>query len=236
MSDDLKKQVEPFLDKTDNYAVTIEQLTIGGVDHLRVRQIGEIDSGEILLRNEGGRLALVGSDTIVDMGYAKPKRAATAATICRPSSSADHDTLFRYMLTQVNVFDSSSGPDHGNLACVWTVRHIAKAALNRAITATDATAVFGQELKRCYATPFAQTDVLPGGLVIAPTQGSNIGHVGFVGAASTGGGRLIYSNSSARTRFEQNFTIDSWIDRYKRRKGLEVLFCPLPNHEPGATS
>jgi hypothetical protein len=231
MTDDIKKQVEPFLDKTDKYEVSIEPVTIGGVEHLRVKQVGEIDSGEILLRKEGAKLVLVGSDTVIDH-YARPTIAARSAEVCNPSSGADHDTLFRHMLTQVNVFDSSKGPDHGNLACVWTVRHIAKDALHRTITSTDATAVFGQELKRCYAAPFAQSDVAAGGLVISPTEGSNIGHVGFVGAAASSGRRLIYSNSSARARFEQNFTIDSWIERYKTRKHLQVLFCPLPNHEP----
>jgi hypothetical protein len=231
MTDDLQTQVAPFLDKTDRYVVTIQPLTIGGIEHLRVKQVGDIDSGEILLRREGSKLVLVNADSVVDIDYARPTIRAASGTVCRPSSAPDHDTLFRHMLTQVNVFDSSNGPDHGNLACVWTVRHIAKTALHRTITSTDATAVFGKELKQCYATPFAQGDVPGGGLVISPTKGSNIGHVGFVGVPAPDGRRLIYSNSSARARLEQNFTIDSWIERYKTRKRLEVLFFPLPNQE-----
>ncbi len=172
MTDELRRQVEPFLDKTDKYEVSIQPVTIGGVEHLRVKQVGDIDSGEMLLRRDGASLTLAPDEALE---AAARERTISAETVCGPSPAADHDKLFRHMLTQVNVFDSSEGPDGGNLACVWVVRHIAKDALNRAITSTDHTGVFGRELRRCYATPFAQSDVLAGGIVISPTVGGNVG-------------------------------------------------------------
>ena len=55
-------------------------------------------------------------------------------------------------------------------------------------------------------------------------ESRNIGHVGLLGPGGTGPGRLVYSNSSSRKRSEQNFTLGSWIDRYRVRKGLKVRF------------
>ena len=130
-------------------------------------------------------------------------------------------------------FDSSAGPDHGNLACVWVVRHVIKRALNRWVTRTDGTAVFDPELRACFGESLSADDVRPGGIIISPTQGipgtnrRNIGHVGTLGAG-TGNGRLICSNSSAHAKLEQNFTVGTWVQRYRTTKRLPVHFFPIP--------
>jgi hypothetical protein len=95
------------------------------------------------------------------------------------------------------------------------------------------TAEFEPELRACFGQASNDPDILPGGIVISPTRnipGSkrrNVGHVGLVGAGK-GGARLIYSNSSARARLEQNYTVSTWTKRYRDTKGLSVLFYPLP--------
>jgi len=178
------------------------------------------------------------NETIIDAGGALSglrQLSELDATVaqCGPSPEADQKTVSDYAVSQVNKFSSKTGPDGGNLACVWTVRHLVYTALKRWITKTDGTAVFEPELRACFGAPSKEADILPGGIVISPTRsipGSkrmNVGHVGFLGAGK-GGARLIYSNSSARARLEQNFTVAAWIKRYQDTKGLSVRYYPLP--------
>jgi hypothetical protein len=75
-----------------------------------------------------------------------------------------------------------------------------------------------------------------GGIVISPTVWQperRTGHVGFLGKVVTGGSRLIYSNSSSAAKFKQNFTVDSWLARYRDQKRLPVHFFRLPSYSPG---
>lgn len=71
--------------------------------------------------------------------------------------------MFRLLGEQADVFDSSEGPDGGNLACVWVVRHLANKALNRWITRTDSTTEFDQELRRCYTPSESHENIAAGG-------------------------------------------------------------------------
>ncbi len=108
-----------------------------------------------------------------------------------------------------------------------------KRALNRWVTRTDGTAVFDPKLRACFGESLSADDVRPGGIIISLTQGipgtnrRNIGHVGTLGAG-TGNGRLIYSNSSAHAKLEQNFTVGTWVQRYRTTKRLPVHFFPIP--------
>jgi hypothetical protein len=234
-------EVREYLDDTDGYENTAAEFKQGRDRFLLVTQKG-IDGQQLIFKWNGQQFEYWDNETIVDSSVAipgfpptAPLDAALELTVvqCGPSSEGDHKKVYDYVVSQVNKFDSSSGPDGGNLACVWTVRHLAKAALGRSITQTDGTSVFGQELHSCFGHGSEPADVRPGGIVISPTQnipGSkrrNIGHVGFVGAGE-GNGRLIYSNSSAHARLEQNFTVGSWLARYRDKKHLSVLFYPLP--------
>jgi hypothetical protein len=224
-------EITQFLDTSDTYVNTGTEFKQGGDRFLLVTQKG-VDGQQLLFKWNGSQFDFQTNETIIDsQKLFGPALAPAAATTCGASSKADHDTVFRAMLEQVNVFNSSSGPDHGNLACCWTVRHIVLNALNRAITQTDGTAEFGDELKRCFHQGSDEAQVLHGGIIISPTQntphGRNIGHVGLLGEG-TGDARLVYSNSSADAKFEQNFTVGKWKARYKDTKHLDVLFYPLP--------
>lgn len=119
------------------------------------------------------------------------------------------------------------------MACVWAVRHLAHQALGYWITKSNGTAAFDIELQKSFRDSWEEVNVPPGGIIISPTvplqNGKrNIGHVGIVGPSGKGKDRLIYSNSSKRARWEQNHTLDSWIERYKNKKGLPIRFYPLP--------
>jgi hypothetical protein len=136
--------------------------------------------------------------------------------------------------------NNAPGTNNGRLACAWAVNRVAKMALGKQIGGGLATAnmivVLKNEHKRLEAP-------VPGCVVISPTEnrpggGRNIGHVGIVGeVGSQPSNTKIYSNSSSRARFEQNFSHESWVRRYKTEKGLKVFFFELdPSLFPNAES
>jgi hypothetical protein len=62
-------------------------------------------------------------------------------------------------------------------------------------------------------------------IIISPTHGSNVGHVGIVGEIKSPiTATLIYSNSSARGVFSHSFTLGKWKAFYRDSKGLPVFF------------
>lgn len=64
-----------------------------------------------------------------------------------------------------------------------------------------------------------------GDLVISPTMGKNVGHVGIVGKDS----RIMSNNSLLPKKgiFLENYTIGSWYEYFVRRKGLKVFYYTL---------
>lgn len=226
--------LEKFVDNTEDYENTFSETIANGVRFLTITQRSDFDGGQILFQWDGDAWHLVDSDTFVDVsGIERTRILAGSKKACSRSSDVDHDNVYTYLAQQVNKFSSKNGPDSGNLACVWTVRHIVYNALGRWITRTDGTSVFDAELQQCYGSTWQEADTQAGGITISPTSTMkngrrNIGHVGLLGPAGKGGGRKIYSNSSSRARWEQNFTLESWIARYRTKKGLKVRFYPLP--------
>jgi hypothetical protein len=240
-------EVEEYLDKSDDYENSASEFKVGLDRYLVITQKG-MDGQQLLFKWNGSRFDFLDNETIIDnrsslFGVAHPSDVHPDATIakCGPSTNGDHDTVYRYALTQVNIFDSSSGPDGGNLACCWTVRHIVFNALRRWITLTDGTSEFGQELHSCFHVGSHEEDVPSGGIIISPTKNipgkkrRNVGHVGILGEGK-GDERLIYSNSSRDAKFEQNYTVGTWKSRYLNNKGLDVLFYSLPIKSLVATS
>jgi hypothetical protein len=168
----------------------------------------------------------VTSDTVLD--FTARDMAAIASGSYTAASTADHASVAAEMIDQVGRFSSKGSPPGQNLACVWAARNIVHLALNRWITHTDGTAVFGGELVRGFNQVFDETDLADGSIVISPTVGKKHGHIGLLGARQTGGDRLIYSNSSAHGVWEQNWQLNRWKAHYGDGFGLEVLFYPIP--------
>ena len=240
-------EISAYLDDSPEYELSTSEFKRGDDRYLLVTQKGPQDGQQVLFvwNDRQSVFEFRDNDTILDVASDGPSNAASnfdaiGAGPCGASSDADHDTVHQLTKSLVGEFDSSSGPDHGNLACVWVVRHVIKKALNRMVTQTDGTAVFDPELRACFGASLSADNVKAGGIVISPTQsvpGSNrrnIGHVGILGAGA-GNARLIYSNSSAHAKLEQNFNVGTWIQRYKTTKGLPVHFFPIPLRG-GATS
>lgn len=132
---------------------------------------------------------------------------------------------------------SSEGPSGGKLACVWMVRRIYRDALGVPLTATDGTSELARELKAGRGVPVDPAKVRPGHLIISPTEfdskGNRIatGHVGIVGEDG-----LVYSNSSRRAQWEQNYTLTTWKAYYQTSKKLKVLFYDVTSKRPAPST
>lgn len=111
------------------------------------------------------------------------------------------------------------GTDHGNLACAWAVNYVVRDAIGRPVGGGLSTANMYEALVDGRGTQIGQDGATPGSIIISPRRGSVAGHVGIVGA----GGR-VYSNSSARALWVQNYTFSSWRRRYVEIKRLGMHF------------
>jgi hypothetical protein len=232
-----------FFGVDDAARLTAEVTSRDGKSYLLVTEVGEEDGGQFLFEIDGNRLTFIAGDTVVDLeaalspGGLETSEILESAVSCIASSATDHRTVHEAARNAVGNFSTRDGPDGGNLACVWSVRRLAKRALGRTITETDLTTTFDVELRRCFGDDKAASVVPPGGIIIAPTAFSaghrlGTGHVGILGEGS-GDTRLVYSNSSGRKMWSQNFTVGSFTAHY-RSKGLKTFFFPLPLHDfPG---
>ncbi|MBT3786133.1 hypothetical protein HOF92_14260 [bacterium] len=79
---------------------------------------------------------------------------------------------------------------------------------------------FQAEIRKGRAVQVPLSEAKPGDIIISPTVWSpkrNTGHVGIVGE-----GRRIFSNSSSKAKWQDNFSYDSWTQYYKTKKGLSI--------------
>ena len=107
------------------------------------------------------------------------------------------------------------------LGCAETVNAIHENAFGYQIGGDVSTYRMYRALKR-HPRFYEVETPLPGDVIISPTgygNGSMVGHVGIVGKDN-----IIMSNSSATGTWEENYTIDEWIERYKNQGGLPVKF------------
>jgi hypothetical protein len=104
---------------------------------------------------------------------------------------------------------NAPGTDNGTLACAYAVTHIVKAAgfeIEYTLSTDDLFAHL------CASSHWQETSLdTPGSIIVSPTCSAMHGHTGII--AESG---LIYSNSSARAEWEQNFTLESWRTYYAR--------------------
>lgn len=210
----------------------------GDAQTLRVVQRGEYESGEVDFAHRGGSWVLSEDEP----SSLSPDVSALGVESCGASSKTDHDAVESMMKSKVG-WDTSDGPDGGNLACAWAVRHLVHDALKRWITRSDYTPTVHSELQSCFGEASDESDVPNGGIIISPTamvklpngkRIRRIGHIGLLGSGS-GGTRLIYSNKSSTARWAQSHTIDKWKSYYGGR-GLKVLYYPLPHKGAQADS
>lgn len=119
------------------------------------------------------------------------------------------------------------GTNAGRLAEAWSVNEIARVALGRAISGdgiddngVNMTQLFEILKSRHIQRSMEHAD--SGMIIVSPTTGDVVGHIGIIGKslADDPGNFLIYSNSSSKAAFQQNFTLKSWKSTFEGRKGL----------------
>lgn len=124
-------------------------------------------------------------------------------------------------VNSVDNLDSSGGPGGGNLACAWAVNRILRSTIGRTFD-HNGTSSMDAELRMGVSSGTVERidreNVRPGDIVISPTVGDRIGHVGIMGENG-----MIYSNSSRLKQWKQNYNLSSWTDRYTGRN-LAVNF------------
>jgi hypothetical protein len=133
--------------------------------------------------------------------------------------------LLAEALRQTNrlVTKDVAGTHSGRLACAWAVNDIARRALGAPIGGGLSTTEMGKSLKNSHQE-LTLANLVGGAIVISPTTNGVVGHVGIVGKpAANLPETLIYSNSSAKGLFMQNYSIGRWTTRFKNR-GLAVRF------------
>jgi len=116
---------------------------------------------------------------------------------------------------------SDVAPDE--LGCAETINYVYKQTFGKPIATPGISTTQLYETMRRSSKFQKIEDPLFGDIIISPTgTGHNPqmpnGHVGIVGKYG------IMSNSSSNGKFEQNYTLTSWIKRYKVTGGYPVIF------------
>jgi hypothetical protein len=125
------------------------------------------------------------------------------------------------------VTRNAPNTNNGRLACAFAVNKVAMLATGKPVGGGLSTAAMGEVLAKTQRQ-VPEANIGPGMICISPTHGSNVGHVGIVGEIKNPtNDTLIYSNSSKRGVFSHSFTLGTWKNFYRDRKGLPVFFFAL---------
>jgi len=117
--------------------------------------------------------------------------------------------------------------NHGRVACAFAVNKVVTLATGKPVGGGLSTAAMGEGLAKTQ-TQVPEAEIGPGMIIISPTHGGNVGHVGIVGEIKNPtNATVIYSNSSRLGVFSDTFTLGSWKNFYRDRKHLPVFFYAL---------
>ena len=245
----------------------LKKITVGQSAYYIVLQSGEDEGSAVVIRQTPGSAPeVVTTDT--SGGNALPQEVAAeldaifgapdaeAAETLRspqalrvPEASADIAApaptreqvckrLFDKARALSGVLSSRGGPGGGRLACVWALNKVAQQALGRPLVNSNMVVDLRKVLLDRHF-PVTEAKAPEGAIIISSKSGSLDGHVGVVGEGS-GGSRTIYSNSSSRAMFMQNYTLAVWTQYFHDERGMRVEFFELnpryfvddPRHPP----
>ncbi|MCP3442009.1 hypothetical protein [Bradyrhizobium sp. CCGUVB14] len=223
-------QIKALLD-LDGTVSNVETVEVNGESYVRVtKHFVDQEGGQFLFKIVGGDAQQIAADNVVDF----PSELITTQAANHYDgtlSDSDHAQVAAEAISQVDKYKTGDGPDHGNLACMWACRHVVYFALNAWITKKDGTSQFYDELRAGGMKPDKADNLPAGAIIISPTAGKSIGHVGILGAGK-GDNRLVYSNHSPSkkdpvARWKQNYTVKSFTDAHKAIH-LDTYFYRLP--------
>ncbi len=213
--------------------------------------VGQEEGGQSVLRHAGDKTEVLLSDTTVfpikpsndipaevadELNKAMPEAgpAPSGPVGSKPTSDADAAAKMLAAAQQFVGTNTRDIPetDNGNFACAWAVNEVARRACGKPISTQNGgkngLSTVGLFSALQHHTPLASAnDAIAGALIIAPTEGDNHGHVGVIGPiAANVRDTPVFSNSSSKAKFMQNYTIGKFTDHYTRN-GLRVLFFAL---------
>jgi Phage tail lysozyme len=221
----------------------IARANLGNATYLVVDQFSD-EGGQVLVKQESGQNpSILATDTTILPLKAGLVPASVAAQLSasfdgaaadpapvqvqRPASDAVASAQIFAMAKQCDetlVTRNAPNTNHGRLACAFAVNEVVRRAIGRAVGGGTSTANMGEILAETQRQ-VPEQEIAPGMIIISPTHGSNVGHVGIVGEIKSPiTATLIYSNSSARGVFSHLFTLGKWKAFYRDSKGLPVFF------------
>lgn len=165
-------------------------------------------------------LASLGEEFPADLERAMRRALGNRPVITRAAGQTNHQRIHASALQHENKLSSkqASGTQNGKLACAWAVNRVVNDALGRPVGGGLSTANMDVALRNGKGDRIPESDATAGSIIISPTEGRVVGHVGILGK-----GGLVYSNSSSKALWVQNYTISTWRRRYGDR-GLDVKF------------
>ncbi len=130
--------------------------------------------------------------------------------------------IYQAALASIGTDASPNDVAPDELGCAETVNDIVTKALGYPAGGDVSTNRMYQALLK--NPKFIKVDqALPGDIIISPTGygngGLSNGHVGIFGENET-----IMSNDSSTGKFESNYTIKTWIARYRNKGGYPIVY------------
>lgn len=129
------------------------------------------------------------------------------------------ERLFAYASTQIGVKKSGIRASI-DVGCVEAFINVFMECFNVFLSPTLSTTVLNRELNSSIRfKKIGIMEVKRGDIIISPTNGKQIGHVGIMGDRG-----VVMSNNSRTGKWDTHLDIGKWYVRYDKEYGLPVNF------------
>jgi hypothetical protein len=224
----------------------IATANLGNATFFAIDQFSE-EGGQVLVKQETGKTPIiVANDTtifplkpglvpqaVADKLSASFKENAAVPAPANVPAPKSADEVGARIFAEAKKCDETlvtrdvPGTNHGRVACAYAANEVVRRAIGQPIGGGLSTSAMGEVLAK-NQTQVPEQQIVAGNIIISPTHGGNVGHVGIVGEVKNPiTATVIYSNSSSRGVFSHKFTLGSWKAFYRDRKGLPVFFFAL---------
>jgi hypothetical protein len=184
-----------------------------------IERVGQIHFGGAGAKIDGGASDVHGRLTLKSYGetlrrsYENAIAAGSGKACTKQQATGELNQRIFKSLGEMGRFNTSAGPDGGNLACAWAVNRVLSNAGIRPIGSNpNYVPSVEADLRSGRGTQITQAQAAPGDIVIA----SNAGHIGI---CLNQGCTQVRSNSSSRAQFtwDSNFNFSGTYGRGQSR-------------------
>jgi hypothetical protein len=224
----------------------VAKANLGNASYWVIDQFSD-EGGQVLVKQESGQNPVIlATDTtifplkagLVPASVAAQLSASFDGTATEPppaqqqAAASDAELAVRIFAEakkcdETLVTRDAPNTNHGRVACAFAVNKVVSLAIGRPVSGGLSTADMGEVLAKTQ-TQVPEQQISPGMIIISPTHGGNVGHVGIIGEVKIPtNATVIYSNSSSRGVFSHSFTLGTWKTFYRDHKGLPVFFYAL---------